>query len=52
MPPNNIPTIVRVKITKAISSGTTVEFLVAGLRNPLYNIRRAVLTISLRKAII
>lgn len=40
-PPYNIPTIVRVKITKSISSGTVVEFFVAGIRNPLYNLRRA-----------
>ncbi|KAL4505422.1 hypothetical protein ABPG72_002484 [Tetrahymena utriculariae] len=48
-PPNEVPAIVRIKITNSISSGQTLEFFVGGVRNPLYDNRRSVVTVSLRK---
>ena len=51
-PPNDIKPTVRIKITKSIASSTTIGFLVAGIRNPKYNLRRAVITVSLRKTAI
>jgi hypothetical protein len=52
IPPNDIKPIVRIKITNAIASGVTIGFFVAGIRNPLYNDRRGVITVSLRKTAI
>ncbi|KAL4456555.1 hypothetical protein ABPG74_000662 [Tetrahymena malaccensis] len=48
-PPNEVPAIVRIQITNSIASGQTIEFFVGGVRNPLYDNRRSLVTVSLRK---
>lgn len=49
IPPNDFKPIIRLKITKAIPVNTQLGWFVAGIKNPAYNSRRAVITVSLRK---
>ncbi|EAR88802.2 hypothetical protein TTHERM_00262980 (macronuclear) [Tetrahymena thermophila SB210] len=48
-PPNEVPAIVRIKITNNIAQNQVVEFFVGGVKNPLYDNRRSVVKVSLRK---